>query len=212
MKDSQMFLLPIDGYLTLSCPLKWDDNAHKTLELRSFYRQFAAKNVPKEYYRVMMEKEFNKRELLKEELFEMFPKQARKAKHEAWQATLGEVPSGQVDKRIQKALKGRKDWVLIGGPPCQAYSLVGRSRRRWKESLDNKDPRVHLYKEYLRIIAKHDPTVFIMENVKGLLSSKLDGVKIFDLIKRDLRDPSTVFPEAQHKYRIYSLTTEPFKY
>ena len=98
---------------------------------------------------------------------------------------------------------------MIGGPPCQAYSLVGRSRRQWKENLDDKDPRVHLYKEYLRIIAKHDPAVFVMENVKGLLSSKVDGVKIFDLIKRDLRNPSTVFPESQHKYRIYSLTTEP---
>ncbi len=192
--------------------IEMDDNAHKTLELRSFYRQFAAKNVPAEYYRVMMEKDTDQRELLKEKLFERFPKQAGKAKNEAWKATLGKVPPENVDKRIQKVLKGRKDWVLIGGPPCQAYSLVGRSRRQWKDNLDNEDPRVHLYKEYLRIIAKHDPAVFVMENVKGLLSSKLDGAKIFDLIKRDLRDPSTVFPESKHKYRIYSLTTEPIDF
>jgi len=192
--------------------IEMDENAHKTLELRSFYRQFAAKNIPVEYYRVMMERDVAKRELLKEELFEIFPKQARKAKREAWQAKLGEVPSEEVDKRIKKALKGRKNWVLIGGPPCQAYSLVGRSRRQWKDNLDNNDPRVHLYKEYLRIIAKHDPAVFVMENVKGLLSSKVDGVKIFNLIKRDLRDPFTVFPESQHKYRVYSLTTEPVGY
>lgn len=192
--------------------IEMDDNAHKTLELRSFYRQFAAKNVPAEYYHVMMEKDTDQRELLKMKLFERFPKQSRKAKDEAWQATLGEVPPEEVDKRIQKALKGRNDWVLIGGPPCQAYSLVGRSRRQWKDNLDNKDPRVHLYKEYLRIIARHDPAVFVMENVKGLLSSKVDGVKIFDLIKRDLRDPSTVFPESKQKYRIYSLTTDPIDF
>lgn len=189
--------------------IEMDDSAHKTLELRSFYRQFAAKNVPPEYYHVIMEKDPDKREHLREKLFEKHPKQAAKAKHEAWKATLGDVSPEEVDKRIQKALKGRKDWLLIGGPPCQAYSLVGRSRRQWKDNLDNQDPRVHLYKEYLRIIAKHDPAVFVMENVKGLLSSKVDGVKIFDLIKRDLRDPSTVFPESKHKYRIYSLTTAP---
>jgi len=192
--------------------IEMDDNAHKTLELRSFHRQFAAKNVPAEYYKVMMEKDADQRELLKAGLFENFPKQARNAKHEAWKATLGKVPPEKVDKRIQNALKGRKIWVLIGGPPCQAYSLVGRSRRQWKDNLDNEDPRVHLYKEYLRIIAKHDPAMFVMENVKGLLSSKVDGVKIFDLIKRDLRDPSTVFPESKHKYSIYSLTTEPVNF
>lgn len=192
--------------------IEMDDNAHKTLEFRSFYRQFSAKNVPAEYYRVMMENDIGQRELLKEKLFERFPKQARKAKREAWKATLGEVQSDEVDKRIQKGLKNRKDWVLIGGPPCQAYSLVGRSRRQWKDNLDKKDPRVHLYKEYLRIIGKHDPAVFVMENVKGLLSSRVEGKKIFDLIKRDLHDPSTVFPESKHKYRIYSLTTKPIDF
>src|SRR5690606_4480900 len=54
------------------------------------------------------------------------------------------------------------------------------------------------------------PAVFVMENVKGLLSSELDGVKIFDLIRRDLQNPSTVFPEYKSpSYKIYSLTTPP---
>jgi len=185
-----------------------DDNAHKTLELRSFYRQFAAKNVPSEYYGIIIEKNIKKRDLLREKLFELYPKQAIKAKKEAWKATLGEVSAEIVDKRIKNALKGRKNWVLIGGPPCQAYSIVGRSRRQWQYNLDKEDPRVHLYKEYLRIIAKHDPAVFVMENVKGLLSSKINGTRIFDLIKRDLQDPSSVFPNSKFKYRIYSLTTE----
>lgn len=189
-----------------------DENAHKTLKLRSFFRQFTRKNVPPEYYKLMMEKDLTQRELLKEQLFEKFPTEAEKAKREAWKVTLGEISPKEVDRRIQKVLKGRKDWVLIGGPPCQAYSLVGRSRRQWKDNLDNQDPRVHLYKEYLRIIAKHDPSVFVMENVKELLSAKVDGVKIFDLIKRDLQDPSIVFPESKHKYRVFSLTTEPIDF
>lgn len=186
-----------------------DVNAHKTLELRSFYRQFPANKVPKDYYAILETKNINHREQKIQNLFDRFPEQTKKVKNEAWHATLGEVPSIEVDERIQKALKGKKDWVLIGGPPCQAYSLVGRSRRQLKDNLDNSDPRVHLYKQYLRIIAKHDPAVFVMENVKGLLSSKLNDVKIFELIKRDLSDPSTVFPKSKYKYKIYSLSNEP---
>ena len=189
-----------------------DENAHKTLELRSFYRQFAVKNVPEEYYELLMEGNSDKRDDLRKELFLKYAKQAKKAKDEAWRATLGEISPEEVDRRVQNSLKGRKNWVLIGGPPCQAYSLVGRSRRQWKNDLDSEDPRVHLYKEYLRIIAKHSPAIFVMENVKGLLSSKVEGVKIFDLIKRDLQDPSQVFPEAKHRYKVYSLTTKPIDF
>ncbi len=191
--------------------IEMDENAHKTLELRSFCRWFFSRNsqLPPEYYRVMMGKDVRERDILKKELFNKFQEAAKQAREEAWKATLGKVPPDEVDQRIQKALNGSKTWVLIGGPPCQAYSLVGRSRRQWKNGLDNKDPRVHLYKEYLRIIAKHNPSVFVMENVKGLLSSKVNGIKIFDLIKRDLQNPTIVFPEAKNKYKIYSLTKKP---
>lgn len=189
--------------------IEMDSNAHKTLELRSFFRKFSLRNVPEEYYQLMREPDFDRRETLKEELFKKYPKQAKLAQDEAWCATLGVVSEEEVDKRIQTALNGENNWVLIGGPPCQAYSLVGRSRRQWKENLDKEDIRVHLYKEYLRIIAAHSPAVFVMENVKGLLSSKVDDVKIFNLIKRDLSDPSIVFKSARYKYRVYSLTTSP---
>ncbi len=192
--------------------IEMDENAHKTLELRSFYRKFAAKNVPQDYYKVLEEKDSDKRELLKEKLFKKYPKQASAAKNEAWCTTLGIELPNKVDTRIRRALKGNNNWVLIGGPPCQAYSLVGRSRNQVKDNLDNSDVRVHLYKEYLRIIAVHSPAVFVMENVKGLLSAKVNDEKIFDLIKRDLRNPSIVFPEAAHKYKIYSLTSSPINF
>ncbi len=186
-----------------------DENAHKTLELRSFYRKFAAKNVPLEYYNILKTSNIDDRETLKRELFQKYPKQASAARHEAWCATLGEVPPQDVDQKIRRVLNGNRNWVLIGGPPCQAYSLVGRSRRQWKDNLDKSDKRVHLYKEYLRIIAKHSPAIFVMENVKGLLSSTVDGEKVFDLIKRDLKNPSIVFPDSPYSYKIYSLTSSP---
>ena len=187
-------------------------NEHQTLELRSFVRQFDKENLPEEYYDVMRQTNQKKRDDAKAKLFEKFPDQYVNAQKEAWQCTLGEegFPPELVSKRIKEALRGAKEWVLIGGPPCQAYSLVGRSRRQWKENLDSEDHRVHLYKEYLRIIADHHPAVFVMENVKGLLSSKLDGEKIFPKILSDLQSPGKVFRKRKApQYRIYSLTTDP---
>ena len=87
------------------------------------------------------------------------------------------------------ALDNTNNWLLIGGPPCQAYSLVGRSRNQLEDGLDEDDPRVYLYREYYRILAVHSPPVFIMENVKGLLSSKLNGELIFQQVLNDLEDP-----------------------
>ncbi|MCB0277850.1 MAG: DNA cytosine methyltransferase, partial [Calditrichaeota bacterium] len=145
------------------------------------------------------------RKRLREALFSKFPEEANAARNEAWLAELGspEFPPERIDKRISEILDGENRWVLIGGPPCQAYSVAGRSR---VGGIRQEDHRVYLYKEYLRIIAVHQPAVFVMENVKGLLSAKVDGEKVFDWILRDLKDPKSVFPEIEcPRYRIYSL-------
>jgi DNA (cytosine-5)-methyltransferase 1 len=186
-----------------------DSNAHKTLELRSFYRKFKKGEIPTEYYDVLQEKDLQKRENLVLQLFEKYPKESLEAKEEAWMAELGNdtFPSSKIDKRITESLNGNKDWLLIGGPPCQAFSLVGRSR---VGGIDDEDPRVYLYKEYLRIIAVHHPTVFVMENVKGLLSAEAKGEKVFDWMLNDLRNPASIFKDTKApKYKIFSLSTDP---
>jgi DNA (cytosine-5)-methyltransferase 1 len=186
-----------------------DENAHKTLEFRGFFRKFAKGKAPVEYYEILQEKNLEKRQKLISALYEKYPKEAAEAKKEAWLAELGNenFPSEKIDSRIRESLNGQKNWLLIGGPPCQAFSLVGRSR---VGGIDDEDHRVYLYKEYLRIIAVHHPTAFVMENVKGLLSANLNGEKVFDWILNDLRDPSFVFKDTSApKYKIYSLSTEP---
>lgn len=191
--------------------IEMDESAHKTLELRSFFRQFPKDKLPKEYYEVLSEIDLEKREEKKIQLFEKFEVEHAAAKREAWLAELGnkEYPPSLVDKRIKEALKGKRNWVLIGGPPCQAFSLVGRSR---VGGVHEEDHRVFLYKEYLRIIAEHQPAVFVMENVKGLLSASLNGEKLFNWILRDLQDPSSVFKNTvKTKYKIYSLVKSDIK-
>jgi DNA (cytosine-5)-methyltransferase 1 len=180
-----------------------DNYAHQTLTLRSFVRQFPFKKLPDEYY------QFLKGEIEIDTLYGKFPEEHREASQEAWMATLGQTPETEIDKRIKGNLNGEKNWVLIGGPPCQAYSLAGRSR---VGGIQEGDHRVHLYKEYLRIIACHQPAVFVMENVKGLLSAELNGEKIFGKILWDLKNPSSVFPEFNSsQYNIYSFVKHQIK-
>ncbi len=205
-----------------------DENAYETLRLRSFFRKFGEnKEVPEAYYNILRENSWDKRKVLIGKLKTDYKDEWEAADNEAWHYelpypeeidengikkggyTIKEIAKRNklIDAKIQKVLKVNKNFLLIGGPPCQAYSLVGRSRNK---GISKEDHRVHLYKEYLRIIAKHHPAVFVMENVKGLLSSKVDGIKMFDLIKEDLQNPTQVFPEFNSpKYKIYSLIKEP---
>lgn len=177
--------------------IEMDPHARETLKLRAFVRQFPIGKLPSAYY------DFLSGETTLNELYEKYPDAHQSADQEAWQATLGKTSESEIDKRIKRGINGERNWVLIGGPPCQAYSLVGRSR---VGGINEGDHRVHLYKEYLRIISAHQPAIFVMENVKGLLSAKVNGIKIFDNILADLKDPSSVFSDYPcPKYRIYSL-------
>jgi len=92
--------------------------------------------------------------------------------------------------------------VLIGGPPCQAYSLVGRARNRGKaDYVPGNDHRHYLYKSYIGILARLRPAAFVMENVKGMLSSSVDGVPIFSKVLQDLKAAS-----GPDSYRLLALT------
>jgi len=103
---------------------------------------------------------------------------------------------------------------LIGGPPCQAYSLAGRSRNLGNPNYSpKKDEKQRLYVEYLQVLADHRPAAFIMENVKGLLSATLAHERMFHRIVEDLRFPAKALDRDGRKsrseftkgYRIYSL-------
>jgi len=153
-------------FFKIKLSIEKEENAHKTLELRSFCRQFAPGKLPPEYYVVLKEANLFERDKKIQLLYEYYPEEYKCAKDEAWLAELGEnnFPPELVDGRIKNVLNGYKNWVLIGGPPCQAYSLAGRSR---VGGIDMDDKRVYLYKQYLRIIATHQPAVFVMENGRG---------------------------------------------
>lgn len=193
------------AFFKIKLSIEMDPHAHKTLELRAFYRQFASGQAPKDYY------EYLKGKISRDDLFKKHSQEASRAREEAWCAELGKEDRGIVKARIESALKGAKTWLLIGGPPCQAYSLAGRSRMiGGNREKYEKDPRHFLYKEYLQILADHRPPVFVMENVKGLLSAKLNLQSTFQKILTDLQNPSLAIPGKSNtenvSYKLFSVS------
>lgn len=197
--------------VVLSCEM--DPVACKTLTLRKFFHLFDKGSAPTEYY------EFISNKITLEELIKKFPQQWNNAERKVLNIELGSPNTAQiVNKRIKESLTGQDEFILVGGPPCQAYSIAGRSRRlglgnkiieksglkmssKKKSKLMSSlvedfynDPRHKLYLEYLEILATHQPAVFVMENVKGLTSARAGSIEkpgsVFSNIISGLREPS----------------------
>jgi len=196
-----------DNPFRIKLSIEKEASAHQTLLLRAFYRQFTPGNIPSEYYDYLSGKLGKTPE---DQLYNInrYRKQIAKAREEARQLTLGEN-NRSINRAIENALGKRPgNWVLLGGPPCQAYSLVGRSRNRGiKGYKAENDHRNFLYQEYLKVISRFQPAVFIMENVKGLLSAKVENKPIFPKIHEDLQCPARALQSKDRRteYEIFSL-------
>lgn len=178
-----------------------DEQAHRTLRLRSYLRKILNPDgtLPKVYLDYMKQHD----EVSFQNLVSYRPEEWRQSGEEALCDTLVDGDSRLVNmaaKRVDKWQKthGEGPLVLIGGPPCQAYSLVGRSRRKHDEYFET-DPKHTLYRCYLSFINTLKPDIFVMENVKGLLSAKHEGHGVFLRICADMEKAG---------YTIHSLVTE----
>ena len=177
--------------------------AHATLRLRAFYRLLLRQQgeAPSQYWE-FLKKAPRMKPRAAVDYFSQGPWKAlwAEAESEALNLTLGPKPAANqpLYDRIDAVRDRYDEMILIGGPPCQAYSLVGRARQsKVVEFSKTGDPRHFLYKQYLAILARYKPAVFIMENVKGILSSKVGSQEMFKSIQRDLANPSLALGNTQ---------------
>ncbi len=179
----------------IALSIEKDSFARKTLLLRSFFRKLSP-TKRKTIYKYYID---TKPETLSQ-LALNNPKEWLSACQEAVQLELAPETRKKTNELIKQRVNKENPWVLVGGPPCQAYSLVGRARRsREARQLFESDKKHTLYQEYLHILNNFKPPVFVMENVKGILSATYSGEQIFQRICNDLADQG---------YRLYSLTGE----
>lgn len=176
-----------------------DEAAHRTLRLRAFLRKFGSR-FPAHYYEFL-----NGVSSTEPDWAKLYPSQWSEACNETKCLELGtKAASDLLRERIERLRTehgGRT--VLLGGPPCQSYSVVGRSRNAGNIWYDpDQDDRQSLYKEYVDVLRRLRPAIAIMENVKGMLSARHGGQRIFQDVMRKLQrgNPSD-------GYRLFALAS-----
>lgn len=93
--------------------------------------------------------------------------------------------------------------LIIGGPPCQAYSLAGRIR---DDNGMKDDYRNYLFESYIKVVRRYKPKAFVFENVPGMLSAKPGGVLVTDLIKKEIEEAGYVIVDDLGKNALIDLT------
>jgi DNA (cytosine-5)-methyltransferase 1 len=179
---------------------KW---ACETLRTRHLYHGLKAIGKGYLYTRYLRE------EIRREHILSRFPELGESISHRVIQATLGNDGIEGILEKIEASKKyhgAPKFHVLLGGPPCQPYSLAGRARDPLR--MEN-DERHFLYRHYLEILEHLQPDFFVYENVPGLLTARAGGMRIFERILEDfksLRPSYEIIPPLQQVY------TEPSSY
>lgn len=93
---------------------------------------------------------------------------------------------------LKKLIKNTDIDIIIGGPPCQAYSIAGRVQDKNAMKCDYRN---YLFENYLKVVKEFKPKLFVFENVQGILSAKPDGVHIIDRIRKDFKKEGYIITE-----------------
>ena len=135
-----------------------DKDACNTLRTRCCFHYLRANNQLDIYYKYL------KGEITRETLYASVPAEVINA---VINVEISDKTINDTFDKIKLLTKGRKIDMIIGGPPCQAYSLLGRHRKTMED-----DPRTLLYLQYGKFLKEFTPKGFVFENVPGILSAK----------------------------------------
>jgi DNA (cytosine-5)-methyltransferase 1 len=94
-----------------------------------------------------------------------------------------DITDKNIIKIIKSKIKGSKVDLILGGPPCQSFSSLGRAK---DENAMKYDPRNYLFENYEKILSYFKPKIFLFENVTGLLTAKFNNKKVIDIITEKL--------------------------
>lgn len=179
-----------EGYKFVS-HIEKDYWACETLKTRIMYYFLKEKNDIQTYYDYLKQLEdYGKIEEYRKKVYNKYPKLQEYLNQTVLNKKFGE-PADDADatdintiiKLIKASMKKenvKKIDVIIGGPPCQAYSIIGRSRMKEKVKDDNRN---YLFYYYRDIVDCFKPKMFIFENVPGIFTAM--GGKIFKEIKNE---------------------------
>jgi len=166
-----------------------DKNACDTLTTRLAFHYYNKIDNGKSYYSYL------KGEIRREELWSTLPRDLMRS---VINSEISKDSIASIFSRIDEQLRKEKVDLIIGGPPCQAYSIIGRSRDPNRMRGDNRN---YLFRHYVKFLERYKPKYFVFENVRGLLSS---GTKQY------LTEMLGLFKEAGYSTDLAVLNAEEF--
>jgi DNA (cytosine-5)-methyltransferase 1 len=152
--------------------VEMDKSACNTLRTREAYYYLKENNQLNTYKKYLLN------EISREELYNKIPKGIL---DKVIEAEISNKTISGIFSSIDELIDDERIDLIIGGPPCQAYSTAGISRD--PDRMKN-DPRNYFYRYYIRFLRKYTPKMFVFENVRGILTAQ-DG-KVFKNIRRNL--------------------------
>jgi len=183
--------------------VEMDRWACKTLKTRHLYYEL------KEIGKADLYNKYLKEEIPLDDILNKFPNILESISQCVIQEILGEEREKKILERVEITKKyhgANKFHILLGGPPCQPYSIAGRSRDPFR--MEN-DSRHYLYKHYLKILEHLQPDFFVYENVPGLFTAKVEGQRVFI---KTLEDFSSLNPPYEITPPLQKIYENPFNY
>jgi len=177
--------------------VEMDAHACDTLRTRLAWYYLRSQKNRQPYFNYL------RKRLSREDLYKLVPQQLLDSViNEAIGEETRENIFARIDRQMQLLPEGKRDIdLIIGGPPCQTFSVAGRARLGSKV-MEN-DPRSKLYIQYARFLTKYRPRMFIFENVLGMLSFK-NGQQL-DLIRETFREAGYVMDVREWNARAFGV-------
>lgn len=159
--------------------VEMNEYAAQTIETRIAYYYLKENNNLENYYK------YERNEISRGKLLELIPEEELETiiNKEISEATIKDIFQTIDTIKAEKEI-GQVD-VIIGGPPCQAYSLVGRAQSSHMIVPMEDDPRNELYKMYVQFLNKYKPKMFVFENVAGITTAR--GGQAFKNLQKYMR-------------------------
>lgn len=152
--------------------VEMDKAACYTLKTRSAFHWLCKNNRAEEYEKYL------RREISRQDLYDQVSKDVLDT---VLNEEIGDETLSNIFERIDALTNGEKVDLIVGGPPCQAYSLIGRAK---DANGMVGDKRNYLFRYYAKFLEHYTPKVFVFENVLGLLSAKdKNGKRYFDMMR-----------------------------
>ncbi|MDR1896134.1 MAG: DNA cytosine methyltransferase [Prevotellaceae bacterium] len=160
------------GYTPLA-HIEMDRYACDTLKTRAAFHYLKTNNQLQKYKKYLYEKQE------KEDGSKLWTQIPKEIIDTVIQSEIGEKTIAGIFKKVDTLIGNKQVDIIVGGPPCQAYSVAGRARMG---KAVEKDPRNELYKYYVKFLERYQPKIFVFENVLGIRSAK-NGKPLRDFIR-----------------------------